>query len=327
MSKQRLLSGIQPTGQVHLGNYIGAIQNWVKLQTQYDTYLMIADLHALTSLYEQTDDLSTIKFNLAVDLLGAGIDPEKCALFVQSEIPEHSELHLIFSMITPLGWLERVPTYKSKIQEIKGKDLNTYGFLGYPLLQAADILLYKSDIVPVGEDQLPHLELTREIGRRFNHFYGDVFPEPQHQLTQTPLLVGTDGRKMSKSYNNTLPLSDTEEETTKKLLKMITDTNRVRLTDAGNPDVCPVFSYHKLFSDDATQTEIDGLCRRAEIGCVDCKKRCAASLNAHLQPIRERRAHYAENPELVTKILKEGTEKARSLANQTLKEVKKHLKL
>ena len=327
MSQKRLLSGIQPTGKVHLGNYIGAIQNWVELQDSYETFLMIADLHALTSTYEQTESLSSIKLELAIDLLASGIDPEKCSLFIQSEIPEHSELHLIFSMITPLGWLERVPTYKSKIQEIKGKDLNTYGFLGYPLLQATDILLYKADIVPVGEDQLPHLELTREIGRRFNHLYSNCFPDPQHKLTKTSLLIGLDGRKMSKSYQNTIPLSESSEQTEKKLLKMISDSNRVRRDDPGNPDICSVFSYHKLFTSIEKQKEIHKDCQTAKLGCFDCKKMCADSLNKKLQPIREKRESLRKNTNLVKDILNEGTHKARKIAKNTLGEIKEKVKL
>ena len=327
MKTQRLLSGIQPTGKTHLGNYMGAIQNWVTLQDEYSPYLMIADLHALTTVYEQTENLNEIKKNLAFDILASGIDPKKCTLFIQSEIPEHSELHLIFSMITPLGWLKRVPTYKSKQEEIQGKDLDTYGFLGYPLLQAADILLYKANIVPVGEDQLPHLELTREIARRFNHLYGQTFPDPLHKLTQTPLLLGTDGRKMSKSYNNTLPLNDTPEETETKILRMLTDSNRVRRNDPGNPDQSPVFSYHKLFSDHETQTSINNACRTAEIGCLDCKKRCAAAVNTHLQPIRDRRNALKKSPRTVEDILETGTKKAKETAKETLEDVKNKLKI
>ena len=229
--KKRVLSGIQPTGKLHLGNLIGAIENWVKLQEKHDCYFFIADLHALTSTYDDIKSLKSDIQGIAIDLLAAGLDPSKCVIFKQSDLPEHAELHLLLSMIIPLPWLERVPTYKSKINELKGKDLGTYGFLGYPVLQAADILIYKADYVPVGQDQLPHLELTREIARRFNHFYGDVFPEPKDMLTEFPVLPGTDGRKMSKSYGNTIAISDPAEVIRQKVSMMVTDPARVKKDD------------------------------------------------------------------------------------------------
>lgn len=322
MEKQRLVSGIQPTGQMHLGNYLGAVQNWVELQNQYDAFFMIVDLHALTTVYEDPSELRKRKYELALDLLGAGVDPDKACLFYQSDVRQHSELHLALSMITPLPWLERVPTYKDKMADIKEKDLNTYGFLGYPVLQAADILLYKGEFVPVGKDQLPHLELAREIVRRFNHLYKTDFPEADEKLTRFPILPGLDGKKMSKSYGNTLPLSDSVEETEKKVLRMVTDPGRVRLTDPGNPEVCPVFAYHKLFSDDALVSDIDAACRKAEIGCVDCKRQCASSVNNLLSDFRSRRANYEGKESLVQDILKAGAKRAQDVAEETMVEVR-----
>src|SRR5215813_10031523 len=245
-NKQRVLSGMRPTGKLHLGNVVGALSNWVKLQDQYECFHFIADWHALTSDFADTSMIKEYRIEMMIDWLAAGLDPKKSVMFVQSAAPQHAELHLILSMITPLGWLERVPTYKEQRENITDKDLGNYGFLGYPVLQAADILMYKGNFVPVGEDQVPHVELTREICRRFNSFYGEVFPEPQALLTPMPRLPGLDGRKMSKSYGNVIFLTDTPEEITKKVKVMMTDPARKRRTDPGNPDVCPVFSYHKL---------------------------------------------------------------------------------
>ncbi|MEO8325116.1 MAG: tryptophan--tRNA ligase, partial [Nitrospirota bacterium] len=244
----RVLSGMQPSGFMHLGNLLGALENWKSLQTQYECYFFVADWHALSTNYADTSRIKEFTQELLIDWLAAGIDPNRATVFVQSGIPEHAILHLLLSMIVPIPWLERNPTYKEKQDEIKEKDLSTYGFLGYPVLQAADILLYKPDIVPVGKDQLPHLELTREIGRRFNNLYSPVFPEPKEHLTQFPKVLGTDGRKMSKSYGNTINLSDTEQVVRQKLKTMVTDPARVRRTDKGNPDVCPVFDFHKIYS-------------------------------------------------------------------------------
>ena len=248
MKKKRVLSGIQPTGKLHLGNYIGAIENWVKLQESYECFFFIADLHALTTIYEDPAKLREDIHNAVIDLLACGIDPDKCVLFKQSDVSAHSELHVLLSMLTPVPWLTRVPTYKGKIKELKDKNLDTYGFLGYPVLQAADILIYKADFVPVGEDQLAHLELTREIGRRFNHLYKEIFPLPKELLTHIPTLPGIDGRKMSKSYNNTINLSDTPETIKKKVQQIITDPARVKREDKGHPDVCKVFSFHKIYN-------------------------------------------------------------------------------
>lgn len=321
MSKKRVLSGIQPSGMLHLGNLFGALQNWVKLQSQYDCYFFIADLHALTTSYDNIKKLPKFIYEVAVDLLAVGIDAKKVVLFKQSDIPEHCELHLLFSMITPLSWLERVPTYKSKIEELKEKDLGTYGFLGYPVLQAADILIYKADFVPVGEDQLPHLELTREIARRFNHFFGKVFDEPKELLTHYPLMVGLDGRKMSKSYNNTIALSDSKEIICKKVNSMITDPARIKKEDKGHPDICTVFAYHKIFN----IYQLDKIrreCENAKRGCVACKKEVLDNLLQFLKPIQDRREEILKNPDHVESILKDGALKAKEIALVTLSEVK-----
>lgn len=323
MSRKRLVSGIQPTGRMHIGNYVGAISNWVTLQDKYEAFFLIVDLHSLTSVYENPAQLREDKLNLAIDLLASGIDPEQSSLFYQSDVLGHSELHLIFSMMTPLGWLERVPTYKSKLEEIQGKDLNTYGFLGYPVLQAADILLYKGEVVPVGKDQLPHLELAREIGRRFNHLYQPTFPEAQELLTEFALLPGTDGRKMSKSYGNTIPISLPPDEMEKLVLKMMTDPGRARRNDPGNPELCPVFQYHKIFNSKARQDAIDAACRSAEIGCVDCKRNCAESLIETLRGFHQKRTELEKNLDYVSSVLEQGAEKARAIAEETMQDVRR----
>lgn len=324
--KKRVLSGIQPSGKLHLGNLIGALENWVKLQDQYDCYFFIADLHALTTGYQDTKGLSQVIEDVAIDLLSVGLDPSRCVIFKQSDIPEHSELHLMFSMITPISWLERVPTYKSKIEELKDKDLGTYGFLGYPVLQAADILIYKADYVPVGEDQLPHIELTREIGRRFNFLYKNIFPEPKSLLTAFPVLPGTDGRKMSKSYNNTIAISDSPDEIKKKINAMITDPARVKRDDPGHPDVCSVFSYYKIFNKGKVDVVMQE-CMSAKRGCVECKKEFIALLLEYLKPIQEKRAELLKDKTIVNKILAEGARKAKLIAAQTLEEAKKAMGL
>lgn len=321
-----MLSGIQPTGRLHLGNLIGAVENWVKLQGHYECYFFIADFHALTTAYAETENLRDDIRQVAIDLLSAGLDPEKCVIFRQSDVPEHAELHLIFSMITPLPWLERVPTYKSKIEELKEKDLGTYGFLGYPVLQAADILIYKANMVPVGEDQLPHLELTREIARRFNFLYKEVFPEPKDALTEFPVLPGTDGRKMSKSYQNTIAISDPPEVIKKKVSIMLTDPARVKKEDKGHPEICPVYAYYKVFARDRIDT-VASECREAKRGCVECKKELAQILVDYLAPIHAKRNKFEKDPELLEKILAEGAKKARRVASQTLLEAKKAIGL
>ncbi len=322
MSKKRVLSGIQPTGKLHLGNLIGAIENWVKLQDKYECFFFIADLHALTSSYDETKMLKEIVRNVVLDLLASGIDPKKSVIFRQSYLPEHAELHLMFSMITPISWLERVPTYKSKIAELKQKDLGTYGFLGYPVLQAADILMYKADGVPVGQDQLPHIELTREIARRFNHFYGNVFAEPKEMLTDFPVLPGLDGRKMSKSYHNTIDISDSPESIRKKVSTMITDPARVKKEDKGHPEVCSVYEFYKVFGKNRTDT-VAQECREAKRGCVACKKELAAVLIDYLEPIHKKRRELEKDPKKLEAVLIDGEKQAKKIAAKTLAEAKR----
>ena len=324
-SRKRVLSGMRPTGKLHLGNYVGALQNWVRMQAEYECFFCVVDWHALTTDYADTSSVKVNSLEVAFDWLAAGLDPERSVLFVQSHVPAHAELHLLLSMITPLGWLERVPTYKEQRDNIKDKDLGTYGFLGYPVLQAADILVYKADTVPVGEDQVAHVELTREIARRFNGFYGTekaVFPEPQSLLTPTPKLPGTDGRKMSKSYNNSILLADPAPVVRQKLKTMVTDPARVRRSDPGNPDVCPVGDLHKIFSSKETMAKVNDGCRSAGIGCIECKGWAADALVQLLSPMQERREKFEENPRLAWDILEAGTERARKAAAETLKDVR-----
>ncbi len=313
---------MRPTGKLHLGNLVGALDNWIALQDKYESFHFVADWHMLTTDYADTSELETNTWEMVTDWLAAGLDPQKATFFIQSRLPEHAELHLLFCMVTPLGWLERVPTYKEALENIKDRDIHTYGFLGYPVLQAADILMYKADAVPVGEDQVPHVELTREIARRFNSFYGPVFPEPEALLTPAPRLPGTDGRKMSKSYNNAIFLSDPPEVVNKKLATMITDPARKRRADPGNPDVCPVFDLHKVFSTSEIIARVNRECRTAEIGCLDCKALVAGCINRRLAPIQERRKLYEDNPKRVWDVLDAGTEKARAVAQATMAEVR-----
>lgn len=323
MARQVVLSGMQPTGRLHLGNFEGALKNWVRLQSEYDSYYMIVDWHALTSDYDQTSELPERIRQMAIDFLAAGIDPEKSAVFVQSQIKEHAELFLLFSMIIPTPWLERVPSYKEKSEELH---LDSYGFLGYPLLQAADILIYRADFVPVGKDQLPHIELTREVGRRFNSLYGSVFPEPQGLLTKFPVIPGTDGRKMSKSYGNDITLAETPDETAKKVSKMFTDPKKIRRGDPGRPEICPVFQLHQIYTPDAEET-VAPPCRSGELGCVDCKANLARNLNAALAPMRERRRKLEADFRPVEKMLASGAERARARASETMKLVRKGMHL
>ena len=391
--RRRILSGMRPTGKLHLGNLVGALQNWVKLQDEYESYHFVADWHMLTTGYENTLSLRQDTWEMVADWLACGLDPHKATFFIQSRLPEHAELHLLFSMVTPLSWLERIPTYKEQLANITDRDLHTYGFLGYPLLQAADILMYKAHAVPVGEDQVPHVEFTREVARRFNLVFGElklpkaedsdwagsaitwamealdikvvpgktigfdivnflpvafrrasleqraeclnqhlgelrgIFPEPEALLTSAPRLPGTDGRKMSKSYNNAIFLTDTPEVVSKKLATMMTDPARKRRSDPGNPDVCPVFDLHKVFSAPETIERVNRECRTAEIGCVDCKKLAAGHLNAFLAPIQERRRPFEQNPQEVWDILEDGTRQARAVAQATMTEVRAAVKL
>jgi tryptophanyl-tRNA synthetase len=372
--RKRVLSGMRPTGKLHLGNYMGALYNWVRLQHEYECYFFIADWHALTTDYADVSKLPENSREVALDFLAAGLDPEKCVLFVQSAVKQHAELHLLFSMITPLGWLERVPSYKDQQEQLKEKDLATYGFLGYPLLQSADILIYQPDFVPVGQDQVAHVELTREVARRFNFFYPkdgkllspvrthkaedgrsaefpmvlppgaqsvdvrdlrerdnlveafnggqNILPEPKVLLTPSPKLPGTDGRKMSKSYGNTILLSDPEPIVRQKLKPMVTDPARIRRSDPGNPEVCPVFDLHKVFSSAETQAQAREGCTTAGIGCIECKSWVADAIVAELAPIQERRAKYEANPALVAEILQSGNSRAAARAEQTMQEVR-----
>jgi tryptophanyl-tRNA synthetase len=373
-SRKRVLSGMRSTGKLHLGNYVGALQNWVRMQDEYECFFMVADWHALTTDYADTSRIKENSLEVALDWLAAGLDPEKSVIFIQSHVPAHAELHLLLSMITPLGWLERVPSYKEQQENIKGKDLTTYGFLGYPVLMSSDILLYKADVVPVGEDQVAHVELTREIVRRFNFFYPKrgyapavklsrekeskavidmgieladeslihphtstfaksardddgapsefVFPEPKSLLTPAAKLPGVDGRKMSKSYGNTIMLTDPEPVVRQKLKTMVTDPARVRRTDPGNPDVCPVGDLHKIFSDKETMAKVYEGCRSAGIGCIECKGWAADALVKLLNPMQEKRKKFEENPRLAWDILEAGTERARKAAGETMDDVR-----
>jgi len=385
---------MRPTGKLHLGNLVGALQNWIKLQEEYESYHFVADWHMLTTGYENTLELRLDTWEMVADWLACGLDPDKATFFIQSRLPEHAELHLLFSMATPLGWLERVPTYKEQLENIRDHDINTYGFLGYPLLQAADILMYKANYVPVGEDQVPHVEFTREVARRFNLAFGgvtlkgegdyppdssyweklagstgvgvsasgvvsskdkiraikdvfreasldlrahylnrglgkvlEIFPEPEALLTAAPRLPGTDGRKMSKSYGNAIFLTDSREVVSRKLAGYMTDPARKRRYDKGNPDKCPVFDLHKIFSPPQDTDRVNRECRAADIGCVDCKTIAAGHLSNFLAPIQERRKTYETNPQKVWDVLEDGTRKARAVAQATMAEVRAAVKL
>jgi tryptophanyl-tRNA synthetase len=374
--RPRVLSGMRPTGRLHLGNYMGALYNWVQLQHQYECYFFIADYHALTTDYADTSALKDNIREVALDFLAAGLDPNLCTIFIQSKVPAHFELNDLLGMITPLSWLERVPTYKDQQEQLKEKDLATYGFLGYPLLQSADILLYQPKYVPVGKDQEAHVEITREVARRFNslypgRFYFDstaapweleavktkarkiagqpakdhftthelvqaahqtklkspwfvetILPEPEILLAPSPKLPGTDGRKMSKSYNNTILLSDSEPDIRSKLKTMVTDPERIRRTDAGNPDVCPVFDIHKVFSTEKTQQDVRTGCTTAGIGCIECKGWLADAVVSTLAPIQQRRRHFESNSALVTDILADGATRAAARARITMEQVR-----
>src|SRR5437899_1514175 len=324
---KRVLSGMQPSGVLHLGNLFGALDNFLRLQAEHECFYFVADWHALSTNYEDTSRIREYTREVLIDWLAAGLDPERSTLFIQSHVPEHAVLHLLLSMITPVPWLERNPTYKEKQENIEGRDLSSYGFLGYPVLQAADILLYKGDLVPVGVDQLPHLELTREITRRFNQLYKPIFPEPQALLTEIPKVPGTDGRKMSKSYNNTINLSDTEAQVRAKLKTMVTDPARVRRTDKGNPDVCPVFTIHKSVSAPAVIEQVNKECRTAAIGCIDCKKLSADAIVTRLGPIWDNRRQLEQQPKLVDEVIETGAQRAGNVARQTILEVNDAMKL
>ncbi len=326
-AKRIVLSGLRPTGRVHLGNYWGAIKNWVDLQDAYRCHYFIADLHALTTDYADTSTIREATLEAATDWLSVGLDPERSVIFVQSRVPQTAELALLFGMITPLGWLERVPTYKEQIAELREKDLGTFGFLGYPVLMTADIALFLAHLVPVGKDQESHLEICREIVRRFNGFYGDVFPEPQPLYTATPKVPGLDGRKMSKSYDNAIALSDSAAEVERKVMSMVTDPGRARRRDPGNPDVCNLVPFHQLYSTPEEVAVVDRECRTAARGCVDCKKHLIRNMNAALEPIRRKRAELVARKDYVRDVLESGSEKARSLADATMDKVRAAMKL
>jgi len=397
LQPHRVLSGMRPTGKLHLGHYHGVLKNWIQLQHEYDCFFFVADWHALTTDYEDPSVIGESVWDMVVDWLAAGVDPGASKLFIQSRIPEHAELHLLLSMMTPIGWLERVPTYKDQQEKLKEKDLSTYGFLGYPLLQSADILIYKSTLVPVGEDQVAHIELTREIARRFNHFYGSevgfiekannaakkmgkknaklyqelkkrfqeqgdhealetarellkaqqnitlsdrerlfgylegegkiILPEPQALLTKSSKMPGLDGQKMSKSYGNTLSLRETSEEVEKKIKKMPTDPARVRLTDPGDPEKCPVWPLHKVYSPDDVKEWVQQGCKSAAMGCLECKGPIIDAVNNELAPMRMKAAEFNENPNLVRNIIAEGCEEARDITKKTLDEVRQAMGL
>jgi tryptophanyl-tRNA synthetase len=326
--QQVILSGMRPTGRLQLGNLLGALENWVRLQEDWRCFFCVVDWHALTTEYENPHDLVENTYQMVTDWLAAGLDPGKSVIFRQSDVLEHAELHLLLSMITPLSWLERCPTYKDQIEQLREKNLATYGFLGYPLLQAADILVYRAHAVPVGEDQAPHIEMTREVARRFNYLYSPLFPEPATILNQVKLLPGIDGRKMSKSYGNTIEMSDEPEEVRRKVRMMITDPGRIRKNDPGNPDVCTVYAFHGIFNP-AESIQVAETCRRGEVGCVQCKAELAEKLVSFLAPVYERRQRIAGDRDYLREILAAGAVRAREKALETMEAVRgvMHLKL
>jgi tryptophanyl-tRNA synthetase len=324
---ETIVSGARPTGRLHLGHLHGALKNWIRLQENYRCYFFVADWHALTTDYATPQGIGQSTIEMVMDWLSVGLDPARSVLFRQSGVKEHAELHLIYSMITPVPWLERNPTYKEQIKELTGKDLSTYGFLGYPVLQAADITIYKANKVPVGVDQAPHVELTREIVRRFNQFYGPIFPEPEVLLTETQKLPGLDGRKMSKSYGNAVFLSDPAEEIDRKLSRMMTDPARVKRTDPGEPEKCPAFQLHKIYCTPEEIEFVSAGCRTAGIGCLECKKVMIKHVIEDLAPFREKRAQLEKTPEVVEEVLQAGHESAQKKASETMSEVRETLGL
>ena len=397
MAIERVISGMRPTGNLHLGHYNGVLKNWINLQHEFECLFFVADWHALTTHYDSPEIIEENVWEMAVDWLAAGVDPATATIFIQSKVPEHAELHTLLSMITPLGWLERVPTYKDQQEKLSSKDLSTYGFLGYPLLQSADILIYKATQVPVGEDQIPHIEFTREIARRFNHLYGKeagfvekaeeaikklgskksslymemktayqengdeealdsarvlieehqglslgdkerllgflegggkmILVEPEYKLAPASKMIGLDGQKMSKSYNNTIALREPPESVEKKIKTMPTDPARVRRNDPGNPDHCPVWQLHQVYSNDEVKSWVETGCKEAKIGCIECKQPVIEAINKELKPIQERASHYIEDPDLVKNIVAEGCEKARKLSRETMREVREAMGL
>lgn len=328
MVKGTIFSGMRPTGRLHIG-HLSVLENWVKLQDEYRCFFGIVDWHALTTAFDHTEEIQGNIRQMLLDWLSAGLDPEKSPIFVQSGVKEHGELHLLLSMITPLSWLERVPTYKDQIQQLgsQGKDISTYGFLGYPLLMAADILVYRSNVVPVGEDQLPHLEFAREIARRFNNLYAcELFPEPQARLAKVAMLPGVDGRKMSKSYNNDIPLSASTQEIWEKVQMMVTDPARIKKSDPGHPDVCIVHTYQNIYNAMGVE-ELRAACCQGKIGCVECKKRLAGIIDQQLAPLREKRQYYADKPSLLSEILETSCQRARIAAQETMELVRAAMKI
>ena len=323
---KRVVSGIRATGQLHIGHLVGALQNYLKLQEEYQSFFFIADLHALTTNYEHTEMLKGNRVEVMLDMLSVGLDPQKCTLFVQSEVPEHTYLHLLLSMIVPIPWVERNPTVKEMIRDLNLKENASYGLLGYPILMTTDIIIYKAHYVPVGKDQLPHLEISREIVRRFNGLYGELFVEPQAMLTEFPYLPGVDGRKMSKSLDNDIKIADSEEQTTKKIMSAVTDPQKIRLRDIGHPDICTVFTYQKVFNKEESE-EIKKDCKSGALGCVACKKRLAAKLNDSLKDIRAKRMELNNNIHGVEETFTEGSKKARSIATKTLEEAMSLMKI
>lgn len=325
--KQRVVSGMRPTGRLHIGHYHGVLENWIAMQEQFDCFFFVADWHSLTTEYADTSGIKDSTRDMVLDWVAFGLDPRKSVIFEQSQVAQHAELNLILGMITPVSWLERNPTYKEMLDNIEQRDLSTFGFLGYPVLMAADIILYRALRVPVGHDQLPHLEITREIARRFNHLYGQVFPEPEALLTETPKLLGLDGRKMSKSYNNSIYLSETAEETAAKIKVMVTDTQRVRRADPGDPERCVAFNLHRIYVPQETLEEIVPACRSAAIGCVECKKILSDCINERLAPYRARRVELARDLSFVDDLLAEGSRRAADTAVETMRDVRAALKV
>ncbi|MBB5022908.1 tryptophan--tRNA ligase [Desulfurispira natronophila] len=321
-----ILSGMRPTGKLHLGNYFGALKNWVDLQEQgFQCHYFVADWHAITTKHDETENIRQNSIDMVKDWLAAGLDPERSTMFVQSLVKQHAELFTVLAMITPVGWLERCPTYKEQKEQLGETRTANYGFLGYPVLQSADILLYSADFVPVGEDQLPHLEITREIARRFNYLYGNVLKEPQAKLTAVPKLAGTDGRKMSKSYGNVIDMSEEADDLWQKVRQMVTDPARVRKTDPGDPSICSVFDYHKLFSDATQCSELSDGCVNASIGCMDCKKQLCAHMESFIEPMRQRRAGISDKDAM--EILHRGSHNAALRAEELMVEVRKSMRL